>query len=137
MKRLKAARRLKHSRALHCKYAVVDAKLGKRKVRLFLCKRTKAEKWRLLVTTDPRLDFMGAYRIYAMRWGVEVFYGDTKRYLGIGDCSCRNFTSQVGPCYSGHHTIQLNGLYQALPQLRDYRRTVPRHVSRCKGDNGD
>lgn len=95
LKRLKAAKRLKHSRALHCKYAVVDAKLGKRKVRLFLCKRTKAEKWRLLVTTDLKLDFMSAYRIYAMRWGVEVFYGDTKRYLGIGDCSCRNFTSLV------------------------------------------
>ena len=47
------------------------------------------------MTTDLKLDFMSAYRIYAMRWGVEVFYGDTKRYLGIGDCSCRNFTSQV------------------------------------------
>jgi len=27
--------------------------------------------------------------------GIEVFYEDNKRYLGLGDCSCRNFTSQL------------------------------------------
>jgi hypothetical protein len=66
LEKLKAAKLIKHSRALHCKYAVVDVTLGTRKVRLFFCKRTKAEKWKFLVTTNLKLDFMNAYRIYAM-----------------------------------------------------------------------
>lgn len=95
LEKLKAAKLIKHSRALHCKYAVVDVTLGTRKVRLFFCKRTKAEKWKFLVTTNLKLDFMNAYRIYAMRWGIEVFYEDNKRYKGLCDCSCRNFMSQL------------------------------------------
>lgn len=95
LERLKTTKCIKYSRALHCKYAIIDVTLGKRKVRLFFCQRAKAEKWKFLVTTNLKLDFMKAYRIYAMRWGIEVFYEDNKRYLGLCDCSCRNFTSQL------------------------------------------
>ena len=93
--KLQTAKKTKYSRALHCRYAVVDVTLGTRKVRLFFCRRTKAEKWKFLVCTNLKLDFMKAYRIYAVRWGIEVFYEDSKRYLGLSKCSCRNFTSQL------------------------------------------
>ncbi len=87
--------RPKTSRALHCRYCVVDAELGTRDVRLIFCRQGKNDKWRLLVSTDMKLDFKTAYRIYAMRWAVEVFYADTKRVLGLTKCSARDFGSHI------------------------------------------
>lgn len=85
----------KTSRALHCQYFQVDAKLGGRDVRLFFCRMSKHQRWRLLVTTDLSLDFARAYRIYAMRWGIEVFYSDSKKYLNLAGCESTNFNQQL------------------------------------------
>lgn len=85
----------KYSRMYRCHHITVNAKLGSRKVRLYFCRRTKSEGWRLLVTTNLKLDFMEAYRIYAMRWAIEVFFADAKRILGLADCSARDFTAQI------------------------------------------
>ncbi len=85
----------KTSKALHCQYFQVDAKLGERKVRLFFCRMSGSERWRMLVTTDLSLDFMRAYRIYSMRWGIEVFYSDSKKHLNLAGCSSTNFSSQL------------------------------------------
>lgn len=72
-------------------YAMTDVKLGTRQVRLFFCRRSKAEGWRILL--DTSVDFMRAYEIYAMRWAIEVFLADSKRLLGLADCSARDFTA--------------------------------------------
>lgn len=74
---------------------MVNAKLGTRQVRLFFCRRSKSEWWRILLTTDTTIDFMRAYEIYAMRWAIEVFFADSKRLLGLADCSARDYTSQL------------------------------------------
>ena len=34
---------------------------------------------------------MLAYEIYAMRWSIEIFGSDSKRLLGLADCSSRDF----------------------------------------------
>ncbi|MEG1543715.1 MAG: transposase [Tannerellaceae bacterium] len=88
-------KKIRYSRALRCHYAITDVTLGQRKVRLIFCRRGKSNGWKLLLTTDISLDFKKAYRIYAMRWAIEVFFSDAKRHLGLADCSCRDFTSQV------------------------------------------
>lgn len=85
----------KTSRRLHCQYFHVDAKLGKRDVRLFFCRTGKHRRWRLIVTTDLSLDFARAYRIYAMRWGIEVFYSDSKKYLRLAGCESTGFNQQL------------------------------------------
>lgn len=85
----------KYSKRYRCRHITVNAKLGGRDVRLYFCRRTKSEGWRLLVTTNLKLDFMEAYRIYAMRWAIEVFFSDAKRILGLADCSARDFTAQI------------------------------------------
>ncbi len=85
----------KTCRALHCQYFHVDAKLGGRDVRLFFCRMGKHQRWRLLITTDLSLDFVRAYRIYAMRWGIEVFYSDSKKYLNLNGCESTNFNQQL------------------------------------------
>ena len=93
--RLKSAKEVKHSRRYRCHYAETEVLLGKRAVKLFFCKRGKKETWKLLLTTDLSLDFMRAYEIYAMRWSIEVFFSDSKRILGLADCSSRDFSAHI------------------------------------------
>ena len=93
--KLKATKNVKYSRHYHCHYAELEVTLGKRSVKLFFCKRGKKESWKLLLTTDTKLNFMRAYEIYAMRWSIEVFFSDSKRLLGLTDCSSRDFSAQI------------------------------------------
>ena len=93
--RIKATKNVKYSRRYHCHYAEIEVALGKRAVKLFFCKRGKREGWKLLLTTDTKLNFMHAYEIYAMRWSIEVFFSDGKRLLGLADCSSRDFSAHI------------------------------------------
>ena len=93
--KLKSAKEVKHSRRYRCHYAETQVVLGKRAVKLFFCKRGKKEAWKLLLTTDLSLDFMRAYEIYAMRWSIEVFFSNSKRILGLADCSSRDFSAHI------------------------------------------
>lgn len=92
---LKKTKAVKYSRRYRAHYVTIDAELGGRKVRLFFCRRGKAEGWKLLLTTNIGLGFLRAYEIYAMRWSIEVFFSDSKRLLGLADCSARDFSSQI------------------------------------------
>ena len=93
--KLVATKERKYSRKLRCYYATVEVALGGRNVKLFFCKRGKREAWKILLTTDTKLDFFRAYEIYAMRRSIEVFFSDAKRLLGPADCSARDFSSQI------------------------------------------
>lgn len=93
--KLKGTKNVKHSRHYHCHYAETEVTLGKRSVKLFFCKRGKKETWKLLLTTDTGLNFMRAYEIYAMRWSIEVFFSDSKRLLGLADCSSSDFSAHI------------------------------------------
>ena len=93
--KLKAKKKVKYSRHYRCHYAEIEVVLGKRAVKLFFCKRGKKEAWKVLLTTDLRLRFMRAYEIYAMRRSIEVFFSDSKRLLGLADCSSRNFSAHI------------------------------------------
>ena len=84
-----------HSRRYHCHYAEIEVVLGKRSVKLFFCKRGKKEAWKVLLTTDLSLRFMRAYEIYSMRWSIEVFFSDSKRLLGLADCSSCDFSAHI------------------------------------------
>ena len=48
-----------------------------------------------MITTDLSLDFFSAYRIYAMRWSLEVLFKETKGLLGLGKCQSQNFAAQI------------------------------------------
>ena len=93
--KLKAKKGVKYSRHYRCHYAEIEVVLGKRAVKLFFCKRGKKEAWKVLLTTDLSLRFMCAYEIYAMRWSIEVFFSDSKRLLGLADCSSRDFSAHI------------------------------------------
>lgn len=93
--KLSSSKQTRCSRCYHIRYVMTDVKLGIRQVRLFFCRGGKADGWRILLTTDTSVDFMRAYKIYAMRWVIEVFFADSKRLLGLADCSARDSAAQL------------------------------------------
>ena len=93
--KLKAKKEVKYSRRYHCHYSEIEVVLGKHSVKLFFCKRGKKEAWKVLLATDLSLRFMRAYEIYSMRWSIEVFFSDSKRLLGLADCSSRDFSAHI------------------------------------------
>lgn len=86
---------VKYSRRLRCHYCTVDAVFAGRKVRLFFYRFGRSDKWRGLLTTDTRLEAMKAYRIYALRWSIEVCFHECKSMLGMGKCQGRDFSEQI------------------------------------------
>ena len=48
-----------------------------------------------LITTNRKLDFFEAYRIYSRRWSLEVVFKESKGNLELGKCQMRNFSSQI------------------------------------------
>ena len=85
----------RYSRRLGCWYITVDVIFACRNVRLFFTKRDKRGKWNGIITTNRKIDFFEAYRIYSMRWSLEVVFKESKQNLGLGKYQMRNFSSQV------------------------------------------
>lgn len=93
LKRVKKG--IKYSRALKCYYGTMDVTFDGVQVRLFFCRMGKHGKWRGLLTINLTINFFEAYRIYAMRWCIEVSFEEMKGLLGLGKCQARNFTAQI------------------------------------------
>ena len=92
---IRSVRKKSSSMTLKCKYAPVRAELKGIPVMLFFCKRGRNENWKVMLTTDMSLSFEQAYKIYAMRWGVEVMFKEAKQLLNLGGCQSREFNAQV------------------------------------------
>ena len=95
VKLLKGRKQVRYSRKLKCYYAVADVVFADTKVRLFFIRRGRQGAWNGLITTDLKLEFFEAYRIYAQRWSLEVVFKDSKSLLGLGKCQARDFASQI------------------------------------------
>jgi len=93
--KLSKSKSVKYSRRLNCYYAQIEATYAGRKVKLFFCKRGRKGNWNAFLTTNTKLDFFEAYRIYAMRWAIEVCFAEMKGLLKLGKCQARNFSSQI------------------------------------------
>ena len=85
----------KHHRLYGYTYMVADVMLDGKPVRLFFSRRNKQDKWRAYLTTNMKLDFLQAFRIYAMRWAIEVCNKEEKGLLGMDKCQSRHFAAQV------------------------------------------
>jgi len=64
-------------------------------VKLFFCKTSKKGNWNGILTTNTNLTFEEAYKIYSIRWSVEVFFKESKQYLGLGKCQAQDFDTQI------------------------------------------
>lgn len=85
----------RYSRKLKCYYISAEVEFAGHKVRLFFVRRSKRSKWSGLISTDLKISFFDAYRIYSQRWCIEVIFKEMKGLLGFGKCQARNFASQI------------------------------------------
>lgn len=89
------ARKLKRSKQLRCYFSEAVVQFNGIQVKLFFCKTSRKGKWNVLLTTDLALNFEQAYKIYSIRWSVEVFFKESKHYLGLGKCQSQDFDAQI------------------------------------------
>jgi hypothetical protein len=92
---LKRKKKTQRSKRLKVWYAIETVEYKGMKVKLFFCKTTHRGKWSVLLTTDTALNFEEAYRIYSMRWTIEVFFRESKQYFGLGKSQSRDFDAQI------------------------------------------
>lgn len=85
----------KHHRMFGYTYMVADVTLDGKTARLFFTRRNKNDKWRVYLTTNMKLDFQNAFKIYAMRWAIEVCNKEEKGLLGMDKCQSRHFAAQI------------------------------------------
>ncbi len=85
----------KHNRLFGYTYMVADVTLGGKPVRLFFTRRNKQDKWRAYITTDMKMDFKKAFRVYSMRWAIEVCNKEEKGLLKMDKCQSRHFAAQI------------------------------------------
>lgn len=86
---------IKYSR--HYKYYCCEATatLDGIPVKLFFFRNGRKGAWNALLSTDTALCAIEAYKIYSMRWSIEVSFAEAKRLLNLGKCQCRDFASQI------------------------------------------
>ena len=85
----------KHHRLYGYTYMVADVGLDGKPVRLFFSRRNSQDDWKAYVTTNMELDFLQAFRIYSMRWAIEVCNKEEKGLLGMDKCQSRHFAAQI------------------------------------------
>jgi len=91
----KRNKKTKRSRMLNVWYSFVDVHYKENYIRLFFCKTTHRGSWNVLLTTNNELEFEEAYRIYSIRWSIEVFFKETKNYLRLGKSQSQDFDAQI------------------------------------------
>ena len=64
-------------------------------MKLSFCKTSHKGKWHGLLSTNLDLSFEQAYKIYATRWSIEVFFKESKQHLGLGKCQSQDFDAQI------------------------------------------
>ena len=64
-------------------------------VKLFFYRNGKNGEWNALLSTNTALSAYEAYKIYSIRWAIEVAFSEAKRLLNLGKCQCRDFASQI------------------------------------------
>lgn len=79
----------------HASYIKVRCDYGGTALNLFYVRMGKSDNWHLLATTDLSLNFIAVLEIYQIRWGIEVFFKESKQYLDLGGCMSSNFDAQI------------------------------------------
>ena len=64
-------------------------------VKLFFFKTSRKSNWNGMMTTNTKLTFNEAYKIYSNRWLIEVYFKEGKQHLGLGKCQAQDFDAQI------------------------------------------
>jgi len=86
-------------------------------LKLFFFKTSRKAKWHIILTTNCSLRAVKAYHIYSIRWGIEVFFKETKQYFHLGKCQSRDFDAQIAD--TSLSIIQYN-IFSLAKRLESY-----------------
>ena len=109
--------------ALKAIYEVLTAIKITDPVLLFFCKRNRNDNRNVLLSTNLDLTFEQAYKIYATRWSIEVYFKEGKQLLNLGGCQSQGFNSQIAAAtivqlqYSVLSVAKRFGSYETLGAL--------------------
>lgn len=91
--------KLKHKssrcRKLSAHYIEVDVTFDGHEVKLFFSRFGSQAKWHLILTTDKSLTYLQMMKLYQIRWGIEVFFKESKQYLNLGKSQSEDFSGQI------------------------------------------
>lgn len=93
--RQKLRKNIKRSRSLNCNYIKVTATYHGIKLNLFFNRSYGSKKWNLIITTNMKLSFVEALKIYSIRWTIEVFFKESKQYFRLGKSQAQDFDCQI------------------------------------------
>ena len=85
----------KHCRSMKMSYISILVEYKGIPLRLYFNKPRNRRHWELLVTTDIKLSFIDTLKIYRLRWGIEVFFKESKQLLLLGKCQSRDFDAHI------------------------------------------
>jgi hypothetical protein len=108
------------------------------KIKLFYCRNTQRGKWHILLTTDTTLHIQQVYQIYSIRWGIEVFFKETKQYFGLKDCQSRDFDAQIADIskamlhYNIFSVLKRFTKYETLGELFSEIKSQTTEITLCK-----
>ena len=111
---LKRSKKIKRSRVSGFYYCQAVVLIKNIEVKIFFSKTSKRGQWHGLLTTDLELSFDKAYKTYSTRWTVEVFFKESKQYLGLGKCESQDFDAQIA------HTTLCILQYNILSTLKRF-----------------
>jgi hypothetical protein len=108
------------------------------KLRVYFCRNTKRGKWHLLVSTNKTLSITQAYEIYSIRWGIEVFFKESKQHFGLGKSQSRDFDAQIADTTLSMMQFNIFSLakrfadYETLGELFDKTKDAIIELTVCK-----
>ena len=82
-------------RRFRSSYRSVQVEYAGVQMLLHFIKMGNCKTWKLLATTDLSLKFTKLFELYQIRWSIEVFFKESKQYLGLGKCQSRDFDAQI------------------------------------------
>jgi len=91
----KGKKRTKRARKFKAHYVDYVVEYKGTKVKLFFSHYSAKGSWNLLLTTDLGLNYIRAIEIYQIRWTIEVFFKETKQYLGLGKTQSNDFDAHI------------------------------------------
>jgi hypothetical protein len=88
-------RKAKFCRKLKMHYIPLSVCYKGIEIQLFFVRYANQTKWRIIMNSDTKMSFLKTIEIYQIRWCIEVFFKETKQYLGLGKCQSNDFDAHI------------------------------------------
>ena len=92
--------KVSYCKAFKCYYITHKMVYKSIEMKGFWIKMKGQDSWKLLISTDQKLNFIKAMKYYQVRWSIEVFFKDCKQNLGINNCQSTDLDA-----YFAHFSI--------------------------------